>query len=133
MNEKFPSSACDNQPPLTAYPGAAHSGRHYSPEIEQRLCSIDRVYDYLENEQWWRKVSKDSTISIGGRVYYLKDAKPNTQVKIQFRKSDTSLLITIVNELCFKCKIKGLDISDLIGERDFPFPGVQLKLPLFDC
>lgn len=133
LNEKFPSSACDNQPPLTAYPDAAHSGRHYSPEIEQRLCSIDRVYDYLENEQWWRKVSKDSTISIGGRVYYLKDAKPNAQVKIQFRKSDTSLLITIVNELCFKCKIKGLDISDLIGERDFPFPGVQLKLPLFDC
>ena len=132
LNEKFPSSPCGNQPPLTAYPNAIHSGQHYHPSLEHQKCSIDRVYDYLQKGLWWRKVSKDSTISIGGQVYYLKNAKPNAQASIQFRKSDASLLITIVNELCFKCKIKGLEIDDLIGQCDFPFPGVQLKLPLFE-
>lgn len=97
------------------------------------MISLDRTYDYLElGEPWWRKVSKDSTISLGGQVYYLKDARPNAQASIKFRKSDTSLLITLVNELCFTCKIKGLTLDDLIGGDAFPFPGTQLKLPFIE-
>lgn len=129
LNECFPSSASQDLPPLVANPKARHSGRHYNLQTESQMICIERIYDYLENGKWWRRVSKDHTIALGGQVYYLSGAKPNTQACITFRKTDTSLLITIVNELCFKCKIKGISVETLMGKDVLPLPGVQLKLP----
>lgn len=129
LNEIFPSTACGDKPPLKAFPQARHSGRPYSLALERTLLSLDRVYDYLEKGCWWRRVSKDLTISLGKQVYYLKEARPNTQVQIRFRKSDRTLLISLVNELCFTCPLKGISLDVLIGDVQLPLPGIQLKLP----
>lgn len=129
LNEHFPSTACGNQPPLSAHPNGKHSGRAYHPSIERELLSLDRVYDYLEKGKWWRIISKDSTLSLGGHVYYLAGAKPKSQALIRFRKSDCSLLISLDNELCFKPALKGLTLDDLIGNTQLPIPGTQLELP----
>lgn len=129
LNEFFDSSATDNKPPLIANPKAKHSGRVYHPSLERNLLALDLVYDYLEKGKWWRRISKDGTFSLGKQVYYLPGVKPKAQAEIRFRKSDQSLLICLDNELCFRTKIKGIALDDLIGELHEPIPGTQLEIP----
>lgn len=131
LNEHFKSTATGNKPPLIANPNAKNSGRVYHSAMERELTLLDRVYDYLEKGRWWRRISKDGTFSLGKQVYYLPDVKPKAQAEIQFRKSDQSLLICLDNELCFKTKIKGISLDDLIGELHEPIPGTQLEIPFF--
>lgn len=129
LNQHFASNATTNKPPLIANPQAKHSGRTYHPSIEPDLLKLDRVYDYLEKGRWWRRISKDGTFSLGKQVYYLPGVKPKALAEIHFRKMDQSLLICLDNELCFKSKIKGISLIDLMGDQQQPLPGTQLEIP----
>lgn len=56
--------ACAGQPPLLAYPELAVPRRPYSPEQEPQLFQMARVYDYLGQWQWQRKVDSTGSISV---------------------------------------------------------------------
>jgi transposase InsO family protein len=132
LNECLPCASLKNLPPLTACPEARHSGTRYHYEQEQKLLNMDRVFDYLQQGQWERRVSKAQTICLGNQVYYLPNAIPNSSASIQFRKSDQCLLFQIHNQICLKIPIKGCNINDLMGPDLLPMPGVQLQLPFAD-
>lgn len=132
LNSSLPCSALEDRPPLQAFPEAQHSGRRYHYHNERELLNMDKVFDWLERQAWRRRTSKDQTISLGGHVYYLSLAKPNSWAFIQFRKHDQAFLVEIEKQICLKIPIMRLDLDTLIGLEQLPLPGVQLQLPFDD-
>lgn len=86
MNHKLPSRgrACDGQPPLQAYPEANTPRRPFSRERERELFSMQRVYDYLSHQFWWRRVSQNGQVSLGGQRYGIGMAHAGEDVRIEF-------------------------------------------------
>jgi hypothetical protein len=86
INQRLPSRgrACDDQPPLEAYPQAKHSRRPYTPEQELELFSMDRVYQFLAGQHWWRKVSQVGQFSIGGQRCGIGNTYAHQDVRVMF-------------------------------------------------
>jgi hypothetical protein len=66
LNHHLPCSLLGEKPPLVAFPKATHSGRSYAADLERELLDPKRVDRLLEKGQWFRRVSKDLTVSVGG-------------------------------------------------------------------
>lgn len=75
---------CKGRPPLEAYPGAKQPRRLYTPERELEIFSLERVYRYLAERHWWRRVSKVGQISIGSHRYSAGMAYAYQDVKVSF-------------------------------------------------
>lgn len=75
---KLPCSSLQHKPPLVAFPEADHSGRSYAAQLEKELLDLGRIDRLLETGRWFRRVSKDLTVSLGGWVYYVKHRKGNS-------------------------------------------------------
>jgi len=86
MNHKLPSRGrnCAGQPPLIAYPQALQPRRPYSPETELDLFSMQRIYEFLTTQFWWRRVSNTGQISLGGHRYGIGSDYKHQDVKITF-------------------------------------------------
>jgi len=98
MNEKLPNRLLGKKPPLVAFPKAKHSGRPYRVGKEEQLIDMNRIWKYLSKCYWYRKVSSVKTISLASNIYYLKDAKPETQVQIGFCKKSQNLIFRDAKE-----------------------------------
>jgi len=99
LNEKLPNRMLGKKPPLVAFPEAKHSGRQYSVEKEETLIEMKRIFKYLSKCCWYRKVSSAKTISLDSKVYYLKNAKPQTQIQITFCNRRKKLIFQNDKEL----------------------------------
>lgn len=86
INQRLPSRgrACDDQPPLKAYPQAQHPRRPYTPEQELELFSMVRIYQFLAGQHWWRKVSQVGQFSIGGQCCGVGITYANQDVRVAF-------------------------------------------------
>ena len=114
LNTALPCASLSNQAPLEVYPEAIHSGRPFFIEQEYQNFNMDKIYHLLSQYTWYRNVSKDKTISIGGYVYYLKKAKPGSQVKIKFSKRTRLFIFRNVKErLLAKLAPKGISKETL--------------------
>jgi hypothetical protein len=113
LNHHIP---CDTtgKPPLLAYPQAKHSGRYFNPITENNIFDAKHVREYLHLKEWFRKVSEAKTISLGGWVYYISNAKPKTELKIIFDNDRYALIFYDVKELIAQLPIKGIDFQDLV-------------------
>jgi transposase InsO family protein len=69
LNQHIPSCVLQGHAPLQAYPEAAHSGRFYRPEWEAEMLELDRVFQYLANCCWFRRVRANGRLDIGGYDY----------------------------------------------------------------
>lgn len=69
LNCHFPTRSLGGQPPLVAYPEAQHSGRPYRLEWEEAVLDLQRVYDYLGQGRWFRRVSSQGQFSLGAHRY----------------------------------------------------------------
>jgi len=69
LNQEYPTRALDGQPPFQAFPQARHSGRSYALDAEEQLLDMQRIYDYLQDGHWFRKVSSVGIFSLGGQAY----------------------------------------------------------------
>ncbi len=98
LNEKLPNRMLGKKAPLTAFPEAKHSGLHYRVETEEQLIDMKRIYKYLSKCCWFRRVSKAKTLSLDSKVYYLKNAKPETQLQINFCNKRKKLIFQDDNE-----------------------------------
>jgi len=116
MNENVPNRSLANKPPLKAYPKATHSGRPYSIEKEAELIDLKKLHSYLAKCKWYRQCSTTKTLSLGGQQYYLKNAKPNSQLQIKFCNRSKKLIFRDANELFVaKLPIKELTIEKIMG------------------
>ena len=132
LNCHLPCSSLGNLPPLDAYPDAIHSGRHYALHLEAEMLSLQRVDDYLACGRWFRFVSNNGTISLGGQTYYLGTQWHKQQTEISFLPDQHLLRFLDDAGRLITCKpILGLSKAFLIGDISdlSAFPAFQLPLP----
>lgn len=105
-----------SRPALLAFPNVVKNRRTYEIEKENQQMQLKRIYKYLSDCDWYRSTSKDKTFSLGGWVYYLKKAKPKTQMHIKFSNRDKKLICRDVNEqIIDRIPVKGLTIIKIMG------------------
>ena len=116
-----------------AFPRAKHSGRFFNPLTEQALFDNKRIKQYLNQREWFRKISDIKTVSLGRHIYHLKDfklTKSNREVKIVFDAKTDNLIFYAVNELITQLPVKGLDFKDLVEPNFFlTLKNLQLEIP----
>lgn len=111
MNHKLPSRgrACAGRPPLVAYPEAKTPRRIFTPDQELELFSIERVYEYLATQHWWRRVSQVGQISLGGQYYGVGMAYAGQDVKVTFDAEKAEFVVEDAHQEV----IKGLTPKNL--------------------
>jgi len=116
LNGRIRSNSLGKKAPLVAFPKAKHSGRAYQVQDEQQLINLKKVYSYIAKCTWFRKISKSKTLALGKKIYYLKNAIPETQVQITFCNRRKKLIFRDENELILAIlPIKGLHVEDISG------------------
>jgi transposase len=132
LNHDLPCSSLDEQPPLRAFPEAAHSHRPYRPEWEADLLDLTLIYDYLAQGRWFRLASKHGTFSLGGHVYNAGSHWARQQLDITFDAADQQLHChDEAGQPIKRLPIQGLTLEALMGDLA-PFallPVFQLALP----
>jgi transposase InsO family protein len=132
LNSALPCATLGGLPPLLAFPAAQHSGRDYRPEWEADLMDMDRVFAYLRQGHWFRKASKDGTISLGGNVLYIgeKLARQDLEIKVH-PEEESFLFFNAGGELVASCSPRNITKEDLMGHIStmFQLPFFQLALP----
>lgn len=117
LNNDIPSRSTNDLPPLIACPQAKKSNRPYQIESEEALFDIQNIKNFLRNGKWFRMVSKDKTVSIGNRVYYLPKASPKTEVVIQFNPYNSTFIFRDANGKFINSKpVQGLAFKELAGD-----------------
>jgi transposase-like protein len=131
LNGRYPSRALAGQPPLLAHPTAMHSGRDYRPEQEAELLDLQRVYDYLAQNRWFRQVTAMGQFTLGTYRYGLGKAWANQQVEITFDAQTQEFVCRSADGQCTqRLQAKGLTKTDLMGELDMAqFPNYQYAFP----
>lgn len=118
INEKLPSRgrACHRRPPLEAYPEAKKPRRPYTPERELELFSMERVYQYLADQYWWRRVSQVGQISIGGQRYSVGTTYAYQDVKVTFDAQTAEFVVEdSQGEEIRRLTPKGLTVEEITG------------------
>lgn len=106
-----------NLPPLLGFPSAKKNRRKYSINQEDKLLQVKRIYRYLSKCEWYRKVSSAKTFSLGGNTYYIKQAKPYSQIQIRFNSRTKKLICQDANELIIaKMPLQKVSLLILMGD-----------------
>ena len=132
LNYDLPCVSLRNLPPLVAFPQATHSGHDYRPEWEHDLLNLDRVWAFLAQGRWFRKICKGGTFSLGGHVYYLGKPWHSMQIEITFDPDDQHVIcLNEAGDRQARCPIKGLTLDTLMGTMAsyINLPVFQLALP----
>jgi transposase InsO family protein len=79
LNERIPSCVLQGRAPLQAYPSASHSGRFFRPEWEAQMLDLARIFTYLANCRWFRRIRANGRLDLGGQDYYLGTTRRNQQ------------------------------------------------------
>ena len=132
LNHAYPSRALQNAAPLTAFPAAEHSGRTYRLETEEALLDLPRVYEYLSQQRWFRRISAGGQFSLGTYRYGLGKAWSNQSIEIHFDPLTQELVCTSANaQETKRVPVQGLSKHALMGELDMDqFRHYQYALPL---
>ena len=132
VNWHLPCASLGERPPLVAHPQALTPLRAYRPEWEANLLDLSRVYAYLAQGRWFRRVSTVGTLSLSGQVYSLGRAWAKQQVEITFDPADQQLHFFAPKGEPIKClPLHGVSVETLMGELGplTGLPAFQLALP----
>ncbi len=133
LNLEYPTRALDGQPPFQAFPQARHSSRTYSPEAEEHILDMQRVYDYLKTGRWFRQVCSAGTFTLGGYGYNATRRFAGQTLEITFNHTTCQLVCLPEKEIAtFQFDIQGLTKATLMGNSlALPsYTAYQLALPL---
>jgi len=120
INGRLPSRGrdCNGRPPLQAYPEAKQPRRLYTLEQELEIFSMGRVYQYLAEQHWWRRVSTVGQISIGGHRYSAGMAYAYQDVKVSFDADAVEFVVEdSQGEEVRRLQPKGLTAEEITGLR----------------
>lgn len=131
LNQRYPSRSLNGQPPLSAYPQALHSGRAYRPEWEADLLDLQRVYDYLAQQRWFRQVTAAGQFALGASRYGLGKAWGSQTIEITFDpQTQEFVCLSADGKNTRRLPAKGLTKQDLMGELNMQgFPHYQYAFP----
>ncbi|MEM9920971.1 MAG: hypothetical protein AAF990_22920 [Bacteroidota bacterium] len=129
MNEKLPNRTLGGKAPLQAFPKAIYSNRSYKVEQEKELIDLKRVYRYLAKCQWFRKVSKVRTLSLGAVIYYLKDAPIQKHVQIRFCNRSKRLIFQDDKERQLgRLPIQNIEMNKIAGLNTKRLSAIKYQL-----
>jgi transposase InsO family protein len=127
LNQHIPSGVLQGRAPLQAYPNAAHSGRFYRPEWEAEMLDLARVFAYLANCRWFRRIRANGRLDLGGYDYYLGTSLRNQMLELHFDADQGCFLGQPAgSETTITFAPRGLTKTDLMGEL-----GLLLALPVY--
>lgn len=132
LNYRLPTRVLNGQSPLEAFPNAVWSGRSYRPEWEADLLSMQRVHRYLAEGRWFRRISTNGIINIGGHRYFVGNQYAGTEAEITFDPKSVAFICRPQGfENSITVEAKGLTKSDLMGDlaKLLELPVYQLALP----
>jgi len=131
LNGHYPSRALGGVAPLQAQPTAAHSDRPYRPEQEAELLDLQRVYDYLAQNRWFRQVTAMGQFTLGSHRYGLGKTWANQQIEIGFDAQTQEFICRSADgQRTHRLAVKGLTKTELMGELDMTqFPNYQYAFP----
>lgn len=119
LNHHIPCRMLDQKPPLKAFPEAFHSGKYYDPDKEHKLFNQQYISDFLAKGKWFRKVSKNKFIYLGGQRYGLKLARPNSETQITFNNITKRLrCCDEQGQLIAELNPKGMSFKELAGDLE---------------
>lgn len=119
LNRDIPSRRTNAKPPLVNCPEAENSQRVYQVEAEKEIFDPQKIKNLLRNGKWYRTVSKDKTVALGGRVYYLPKACPKTEVEIKFNPYRSTFLFFDADGKFINSKpAQGLSFNELAGDLE---------------
>jgi len=132
LNEQYPSRMLGGQPPPQAHPTARHSGRPYRLEQEAELLDLQRVYDYLARNRWFRQVTVMGQFTLDSYRYGLGKAWANQQVEIGFDPHTQEFICRSADgQRTQRLSVKGPTKADLMGELDMTqFPNYHSTFAL---
>jgi hypothetical protein len=129
INERLPNRMLGNKPPLVVFPEAANNPRRFDLEYAFEHFDMERIYAYLAQGTWFRRVSRPRMISLGGQRYYLKKASPYAQLQITFCPETKRLIFTDGNDtLIAKAPLKRFDKIDILGATKKELLSMKHKL-----
>jgi transposase InsO family protein len=131
LNTMLPTRAL-GQPPLTAYPTAAHSGRQYRPEWEAELLDLRHVSAYLAGGEWFRQTNPHGQWSLGSQWYNLGRQFARQELAITFdRQTWEWICRPAASTQPIRFAVKGLTKETLMGDlaQLLALPAYQLALP----
>jgi transposase-like protein len=118
INEDLPSRGrnCQGRPPLQAYPKARSPRRSFTPDKELQAFSMQRVYDFLANQHWWRTISKVGQTSIGGHIYSVGLKYARQDVKFTFDAQTAEFVVKDAQDVEIKrITPKNLTVEEITG------------------
>lgn len=133
LNSEYPSRSLGGQPPLTRTPTAHHSGRAYDPYQEAALWDQQRVTAYLAGHHWFRTVSAQGQLALGGHTYGLGQEWADQSLEITFNAETQHFCCRSANgQSSVQVPAQGLTATELMGELPpwTEFPAYQRHLPL---
>lgn len=116
LNEQYPSRALGGKAPLQAYPEARHTGRFYDPAQEEALLDMERVYQYLAQQRWFRRVSTQGQFSLGDQTYYLGREWAKREIEITLDPQTREWICRTEDGREKRLPVRGLTKADLMGE-----------------
>jgi transposase InsO family protein len=131
LNRLLPTRAL-GQPPLTAYPTAAHSGRSYRPEWEADLLDLTHVAAYLACGEWFRQTNGHGQWWLGSCWYNLGRQFARRELAITFDQQTWEWICCPAGtEQAIRFAVKGLTKEALMGDlaQLLALPAYQLALP----
>lgn len=123
INEELPSRGrnCQGKPPLQAYPDARLPRRPFNPDEELLSFSMQRIYDFLATQHWWRTISKVGQTSIGGIVYSVGLDYARQDVKFTFDPQIAEFVVKDAQDVVIKrIKPKNLTVQEITGLKPVP-------------
>jgi transposase len=130
LNEHLPCRSLKDIPPLQAHPQARTPRQPYRPEWESDLLDLSRVYTFLAQGQWFRKVSAVGTISIGRHIYHLGyDWRPDGYAELTFDPSTCEFACHTPSGKHTRLPAAWLTKEELMGEL-FQFQQIPFQLAL---
>ena len=131
LNTAYPNRALGGQPPLRAYPAASHSGRVYSPEREADLLDGQRVYAYLAQHRWYRRVTARGQFELGSHRYGLGAAWGQQIVQLTLDPQTLELICRSTDEQhTQRLPAQGLQPANWMGDLQLvQLPSYQIAFP----
>ncbi len=117
LNYHLPCATLKERPIMEVFPQVRQSSRWYQPEYETDIFDIQRIHDYLSQGKWFRKVSVNGVISLGGQVYNLSRAWAQKEIEIRFDNDHKKLeFINHHKKESQYQALKGCSPQELMGE-----------------
>lgn len=119
--------ACHGRPPLVAHPELAHPQRVYSPDQEHRIFNLQRVYAYLSQWVWQRKVSSSGFISLADKNVKVSRKFSGQIVKVRFDPEAAVFCVHAVDShLVCRFSLPHVSANYILGDYETQSMGTDL-------